>query len=253
MMKSEYRGQRSVEAITNHVKQLLQDPVKQLHGAEELQKVKDENKKQKFVLGHFKDKHSYPYQIFKSSASIMSGQCKFYAFLEEDATSQDTVFLIDPVAGDHRYEGAVSDPKQLSAWVKEQCVPIVREITFENGEELTEEGLPFVILFHDPQDTKSVELFTKKVLEQCHDQRDTVNFLHADGFKFAHPLSHLGKSTNDLPVLAIDSFKHMYVFPTFENIQKPRRLRRFVEDLHSGRLHREFHGEVFHDRGMMCI
>jgi endoplasmic reticulum resident protein 44 len=27
---------------------------------------------------------------------------------------------------------------------------MVREITFENGEELTEEGLPFLILFYDP-------------------------------------------------------------------------------------------------------
>ena len=30
------------------------------------------------------------------------------------------------------------------------CSPLVREITFENGEALTEEGLPFLILFYDP-------------------------------------------------------------------------------------------------------
>ena len=40
-----------------------------------------------------------------------------------------------------------------------------------------------------------------------------VNFLVADGTKFTHPLHHLGKSLSDLPVLAIDSFRHMYVFP----------------------------------------
>jgi endoplasmic reticulum resident protein 44 len=28
--------------------------------------------------------------------------------------------------------------------------PMVREITFQNGEALTEEGLPFLILFYDP-------------------------------------------------------------------------------------------------------
>lgn len=136
----------------------------------------------------------------------------------------------------------------MSAWVKENCVPVVREITFENGEELTEEGLPFVILFHDPEDQESVARFTQTVNEQCGEQKETVNFLHADGFKFAHPLSHLGKTTNDLPVIAIDSFKHMYLFPKFDNIKKSGRLRRFIEDLHSGRLHREFHGEVFRDR-----
>lgn len=41
----------------------------------------------------------------------------------------------------------------------------------------------------------------------------SVNFLTADGLKFKHPLHHLGKSENDLPVLAIDSFRHMYLFP----------------------------------------
>jgi len=41
---------------------------------------------------------------------------------------------------------------------------------------------------------------------------DNVNFLTADGSKFTHPLHHLGKTVNDLPVLAIDSFRHMYIF-----------------------------------------
>lgn len=41
---------------------------------------------------------------------------------------------------------------------------------------------------------------------------DSVNALTADGLKFAHPLHHLGKSANDLPLIAIDSFKHMYLF-----------------------------------------
>ena len=40
-----------------------------------------------------------------------------------------------------------------------------------------------------------------------------MNFLTADGLKFSHPLHHLGKSASDLPVLAIDSFRHMYIFP----------------------------------------
>lgn len=58
---------------------------------------------------------------------------------------------------------------------------------------------------------------------------------------FAHPLQHLDKTLDDLPVIAIDSFRHMYLFPDFNDIYKPGRLRRFVSDLHSGKLHREFH------------
>jgi hypothetical protein len=40
----------------------------------------------------------------------------------------------------------------------------------------------------------------------------SINFLTADGEKFSHPLHHLGKTSKDLPILAIDSFRHMYIW-----------------------------------------
>lgn len=45
-----------------------------------------------------------------------------------------------------------------------------------------------------------------------------INCLVADGKRFAHPLHHLGKSEKDLPVIAIDSFRHMYLFNDFSKI-----------------------------------
>jgi endoplasmic reticulum resident protein 44 len=45
-----------------------------------------------------------------------------------------------------------------------------------------------------------------------------LNCLHADGSKFLHPLTHLGKTMNDLPLIVIDSFKHMFLFPDFKQI-----------------------------------
>lgn len=70
---------------------------------------------------------------------------------------------------------------------------------------------------------------------------ENINFLTADGKKFAHPLHHLGKSESDLPLIAIDSFRHMYLFPKFEDIDIPNKLKSFIQDLYSGKLHREFH------------
>lgn len=70
---------------------------------------------------------------------------------------------------------------------------------------------------------------------------ENINFLIADGKRFAHPLEHLNKRLEDLPVIAIDSFRHMYLFPDFKLMFKPGRLKKFVADLHSGKLHREFH------------
>ena len=46
----------------------------------------------------------------------------------------------------------------------------------------------------------------------------SINCLHADGAQFAHPLQHLGKSQADLPLLAIDSFRHMFLFPDINDI-----------------------------------
>lgn len=63
----------------------------------------------------------------------------------------------------------------------------------------------------------------------------------ADGIKFAHPLQHLGKQKKDLPVVVIDSFKHMYQFPKIKNHQNHEHLKAFIDDLYSGKLHREYH------------
>lgn len=67
---------------------------------------------------------------------------------------------------------------------------------------------------------------------------ENINFLTADGKRFAHPLHHLGKSQADLPLIAIDSFRHMYLFKDFKDIFVDGKLKKFVEDLHSGKLHR---------------
>lgn len=146
------------------------------------------------------------------------------------------------------------------------CVAFIfSEITFENAEELTEEGLPFLILFHAPNDTESIKSFKSIVETQLIGEKrkyrpmihiwrawlknaypfffvsfyiENINFLTADGKRFAHPLHHLGKSQSDLPLIAIDSFRHMYLFPDFKDIFIPGKLKQFLDDLSSGKLHR---------------
>ena len=70
---------------------------------------------------------------------------------------------------------------------------------------------------------------------------ESINFLTADGKKFAHPLHHLGKSEKDLPLIAIDSFRHMYLFPDAKQMDVPGKVKQFIANLHSGKLHREYH------------
>lgn len=56
-------------------------------------------------------------------------------------------------------------------WLTDKCVPLVREITFENAEELTEEGLPFLILFRSVGDKLSEKIFQDSVANELADMK----------------------------------------------------------------------------------
>jgi endoplasmic reticulum resident protein 44 len=62
-----------------------------------------------------------------------------------------------------QYGASLNDFDSLKSWAGENCVPLVRVITFENAEELTEEGIPFLLLFHHPDDKTSAELFRNTI------------------------------------------------------------------------------------------
>merc|ERR550519_509941 len=40
-----------------------------------------------------------------------------------------------------------------------------------------------------------------------------INFVTVDGFKFKHPLYHMGLRESDMPVILVDTFKKMHHFP----------------------------------------
>ncbi|XP_041104128.1 endoplasmic reticulum resident protein 44 isoform X2 [Polyodon spathula] len=244
MMKREYRGQRSVSAIADFIRQQKVDPVKEMQDLEEL-KALDRSKRN--IIGYFEGKDSENYRTFEKVANILRDDCVFLAahgsLSKPERFSGDNVIYKPP--GDNTpdmvYLGSLSNFDLTYAWAQDKCVPMVREITFENGEELTEEGLPFLILFHLKEDTESLEKFQHEAARQLIGEKGTINFLHADCEKFRHPLLHIQKTPSDCPVIAIDSFRHMYVFPDFSDLTVPGKLKQFVQDLHSGKLHREFH------------
>lgn len=72
---------------------------------------------------------------------------------------------------DETYPGSLLNFDDLYKWVQEKCIPLVREITFENAEELTEEGLPFLILFHLPSDTESVKRYKEIIMTELEGEK----------------------------------------------------------------------------------
>lgn len=244
-LRKEYRGQRSVDAFSQFVKAQMKPAVVD---ALEPGDLKYDNEKNTFI-GYFKMKDDEAYKVFEQLCDEVYETVDCIACLGEEGFSKELAegenlqfkpkkSLSEPEAP---YTGSLTDLNVMRQWLNDKANPLVREITFENGEELTEEGLPFLLLFHRPGDTESVQRYKNAVQRELIHERDNINFLTADGTTFSHPLHHLGKSINDLPLICIDSFRHMYLFKKFENVDVPGKLTQFVKDLHSGKLHQDFH------------
>ncbi|KAF8373060.1 erp-44.2, partial [Pristionchus pacificus] len=236
LVTKEYRSTRSVEALTDFVKQQLQTAMHEFSSEEQLMSNLDRSKRN--IIARFADSSSVGYTNLKKMSSILKEECQFFI----GKSSSDSIVFFDPDTKDEqRFTGDVSNYDFLKQWLTDKCIPLVREVTFENVEELTEEGLPFLIYFRDTDKKEDDKIFIDQVVRELGDQKASVNALLADGKKFAHPLRHLGKTAKDLPVLAIDSFQHMFMFPDMNQLTTPGKLRQFIMDLHSGKLHKEFH------------
>ncbi|XP_045179370.2 endoplasmic reticulum resident protein 44-like isoform X2 [Mercenaria mercenaria] len=247
VVKKEYRGQRSADALAEFIKGQVEDTIKQHTTMDELDELEDTKRN---MIGFFEDKETDSYKTFRRVALQLRDDCVFHAAVGEVSNGERAglgakIVFRPPHTRreDIAYNGEMNNFDLMLQWMQEKCVPLVREITFENAEELTEEGLPFLILFHKLDDTDITESFNRVVQNELLPEKNSINFLTADGTKFTHPLHHLGKTANDLPVLAIDSFRHMYVFKhdVRQDLETPGLVKQFIADLHSGKLHREFH------------
>jgi len=246
--KKEYRGKRTAEAFLEFVQEQTKDPVIEF---KDLQELNDMDDKKGHIIGYFERRDDIGVTNFQKAASALGDQpCLFYAGYGEAVKMMHPpdhdIIAFRPATArtnddDQAFNGNAQNYEELHSWALERCDPPVKEITFENAEELTEDGLPFVILFHHPDETDSVKEWNDLVKTELMGERSQVSFLTADGIKFAHPLHHLGKSKEDLPLIAIDSFRHMYLFPKYEDMRTPGKVREFILDLYSGKLHREFH------------
>lgn len=256
--KKEYRGGRTIEAFQEYIKKFLSDPVIIVTNHVDLEARIDERKG--FIIMYsgrpdeYGDKpvESAELLMYRRVAQTLREDCQFIY-----ATASASVGRVQPpdqysifFKPHHKrldsqipyHNNYLQDQAAFTTWARESCVPLVREITFENAEELTEEGLPFVILFYDPKDKTWIELFKRVVEQELRDEAKGVTFLFADGYVFSHPLKHLGKTTKDLPLVAIDSFKHLFLYrQPVASISQPGKLKQFIDDLHSGKLDREFH------------
>lgn len=125
--------------------------------------------------GYFDRRDQQEYTVFRRVATNLKDDCQFHVGFG-DASQQmhppgQPIIVFRPDKDrsndlDETFTGKIDNFDELHIWIAEKCVPLVREITFENAEELTEEGLPFLILFHKPSDTDSIKKYNDIVQKE---------------------------------------------------------------------------------------
>lgn len=199
-LREEYRGQRSVEAITKYVESLLVDTWKHMWSHQldtHLNNHLNENAKKPVVIRYSPvnplDLHATP--AFVRVSRLLVRQCEFYWVTDNSTSSdQERVVFHPPVAltghdheaeGEHvdnTYRGDVDDYLQLANWADVKCNPKLREITFENGEEIAEQGLPLLILMTAKDDAVTVRRFKTAIdSELTVNETDRISICHANG------------------------------------------------------------------------
>ncbi|KAF5403195.1 Thiol-disulfide isomerase [Paragonimus heterotremus] len=248
MLKSEYRGARTVEALSTFVRDYLIENITEIDALQQnvmdvLDRISD-SKETVVAIFPKVDPSNPHYQYYKRAAHLEKDNCNFYVIhnlTDEGDRLAHKESLTQKVKEITVLQNANFEAIRL--WINQKCTPHLRELTFTNAEAITEEGLPLLLLFYDKKSEHLKQKLHHMVKTHLTEERAHVNFLVADGVQFSHPLSHLGKTVNDLPLICIDTLSHMYGLPkdAEEALSDPMHLKQFIADLKSGKLHREYH------------
>lgn len=83
VMKREYRGQRSTDALVEFVRDQLKDPIKEIT---DLNEMKHLDAKKRMVIAYFDRKDSPEYHIYRRVAANLKEDCDFYAGFGESVS-----------------------------------------------------------------------------------------------------------------------------------------------------------------------
>ena len=151
-----------MDALNDFVKKLLEVTINEFDSGESLLTNLDKSKRN--VIAYFNCRECPEYQNFMKVVALLREDCVFWV----SKSSDNTLIFRDPGTDDEqKYTGTFTDYSFMKNWVTDKCIPLVREVTFENVEELTEEGLPFLIFFRDPNDKESEKCSRKWLLANC--------------------------------------------------------------------------------------
>eukprot|EP00116_Pleurobrachia_bachei_P006402 sb/3466664/ len=227
-LKTEYRGERRVEPMKEFIDELIDHDIPILDNVSKLEQIRvDQN--HRCVMGFFKSTETPEYLAYKKVSGAFHKQCYFYAFINE-VQEVPVVAVRDFALGDDIFPGTI-ETMAIYPWIRDNCRPLVAEMTFENAEEMVEQNLPLLILYRNGSDPETVNTFTRAV---HHEIRDLLNIqvvsVHVDGNVFKNALKIAKKSTASMPVVQLDTFKIYRTINNFNILNTAGSLRKFVQD-----------------------
>lgn len=239
MSFNEYRGQRTVDAWFHFLGRQLEDPLITVHSDQSAAQI---SKADRFVVGNFLGNAGDTFNTFKKAAYVFRDHCGFFLTSEPDLGNTTGPALI--LFGQRKSAALVAyrDPiEQLLEKTRQFCVPLVQKLTYDNAEDFADLGRPLLILFERPDEDENLRMRFEATLSlpELRPFHDKFTFVYTNGSYFTHALYHVGKTVDDLPLIAIDSLKHMYVYTgDFGNASQ---MKKFFDYFLDGTLHRLYH------------
>lgn len=183
MAKREYRGPRfenikeiflfillfrKLDAFLDFLHKEIESPIKNISNENEILNLKNNN-----IIGYFNDKNSLNYKIFVKVANLLRDECQFILLINKlENETNDFISYRSSNGEISNYSNLLNNSEELFyLWSNNKCISLIKEITFENAEQLTDEGLPFMILFHHVNDEQSILLFEKEISKQLIHQK----------------------------------------------------------------------------------
>lgn len=173
---------RDVNSLWKYLEKEIQSPIINITSDKDLTRL---NLKGKSLVAYFNEDNNSISQIYSKVANLLRDDClfiqminrfveiwflifEFFSFRWSSLVKNEIISYDSSTNERVIYNGSFSDEEFFYIWSNKQCERLLDEITFENAEELTEQSIPLLLLFHHPNDQNSIHLFEKQILENLH-------------------------------------------------------------------------------------
>ncbi|CAH2267639.1 endoplasmic reticulum resident protein 44-like [Pararge aegeria] len=229
----------NVQGFVEFIKGLVSDPIITLNNVNELHDLSED---MGHVTAYLDTKDQPEYEVLRKVANSLKHEHQFYVRFGDSAQQMITGQLRisfrstggATVELDDTYQGSLLNFADICTWVQQRRFPLLREITYDNEDDLRVIQRPLLILIHMPSDTQSAKEYKEAIRKELEPERGRLYFLTGDGIQFEKLLLRFGKSISDLPLIALDYYQHLSVYDY--NV-KPGKLRELVNDVNTGAIY----------------